>query len=328
MRKTCRGLVAVSAMCLLLSGCGAEGGAGSGSGKNTETGGISQSTYTKDDLHLNFSATIDETTIMDEKGIKVTAKGLTYSNYSADLELVLENNTEDDHEFCCGTAGYGYNSINGFGVGGGYFTQDVSAGGSETVTASFPLDELTLLGFTDIAEIGLGIQVAEGLDVYCESGEVTIRTSAAGSYELSGNPFITAMDGGILPAVYEYTINKSEKDVYKNGDISIESMYVYTNKSGAQCVMVQTYNAGSEKAYVNSRDIYVNGEEVYEGIWSSAGILPGKRAILTIDLSRVIDDYEESDVTKKGADSIAFTFRLNDERGSEVWSEPITIEMK
>ena len=136
MRKTCRVLVAVSAMCLLLSGCGAEGGAGSGSGKNTETGGISQSTYTKDDLHLNFSATIDEITIMDEKGIKVTAKGLTYSNYSADLELVLENNTDDDHEFCCGTAGYGYNSINGFSVGGGYFTQEELDGVRKVLNAA------------------------------------------------------------------------------------------------------------------------------------------------------------------------------------------------
>ena len=94
-----------------------------------------------------------------------------------------------------------------------------------------------------------------------------------------------------------------------------------------ECCHNLIVSKGSTKAYVNSRDIYVNGEDIHEGIWSSAGILPGKRAILTIDLSRVIDDYEESDVAKKGADSIAFTFRLNDERGSEIWSEPITIEM-
>ena len=70
---------------------------------------------------------------------------------------MLENNTADDHEFHCGIAGYGYNSINGFSVGEGYFNQEVSAGGSETVTAGFPLDEMTILGFTDIAEIGIGI---------------------------------------------------------------------------------------------------------------------------------------------------------------------------
>lgn len=326
MNKTLRKLVVLCTLCgITLVGCGNNYGTDGEKGSVLEKG---KASYTKDDLNLNFSATIDEQTIIDEKGIKVTAKNLTYSNYSADLELTLENNTNEDYEFYCGTAGYNYNSVNGYSMSGGYFNQDVAAGSSETVKASFSLEDLTILGFKDIAVIGLGIKVEQGLDVYYESGEVEIKTSAADSYDWNKNTFIEAMDGGILPAVYEYVINKTEKDVYSNGDISIESLYVFTNRSGAQSVFAQIYNSGSKKAYLNSRDIYVNGELVREGYWSSAEILPGKRGILSFDLSRAMEDYENSEVAENGADSIEFTFRLNDELGMEVWSTPIKITIR
>ena len=206
--------------------------------------------------------------------------------------------------------------------------QDVTAGASENVTASFLLDNLILLGFTDIAVIGVGIQVSDSSGIYYESGEVEIKTSAYDSYDLTKNTFISAMDGEILPEVYNFSVNKAEKDIYTNGNISIESVYVLTNKNGNQMVIIQAYNSGSDKAYVNSRDIYVNGEEVYDGLWSAEGLLPGKRGVLTIDLSRIIDDYENSDIAKNGADSIAFTFRLNSARGVEIWSENISVQVK
>lgn len=334
LNKIWKTIVATLSLCITITGCNANIGSET---RTVNIKGQSQekvldeknvAAYTKDDLKSSFSATIDESTIIDEDEIKVIAKSLIYSSYSVELELELINNTSTDCTFRSGTMGYSYNSINGFSVAGGYFAQDVAAGRSETVTAQFSLDDLILLGFTDIAVIGVGIQVEDSSGIYYESGEVEIKTSAFDSYDLSINSFISAMDGDILSEVYDFTISKSEKEVYINGNISIESIYVLTSNEGKQAVFIQAYNSGSDKAFVNTRDIYVNGEEVYEGIWSSEGLLPGKRGVLTIDLSRVIDDYENSDLAKNGADSIDFTFRLNSARGEEIWSDKISIQIK
>lgn len=73
------------------------------------------------------AATISETVLVDQDGIKVTATELTYSKYAASLELTLENSTDSDYEIMSGTLGYSCNSVNGI-MTGGYFNCDVKAG--------------------------------------------------------------------------------------------------------------------------------------------------------------------------------------------------------
>lgn len=42
---------------------------------------------------FNKNATLDETVMVDEGGVKITATGLTYTNYSMELGLTIENNS-------------------------------------------------------------------------------------------------------------------------------------------------------------------------------------------------------------------------------------------
>ena len=62
------------------------------------------------------TATIEETVLVDENGVKITAKELTYGNYAAELTLVIENNSDKDLSFIANSIGYSCNSINGYMV--------------------------------------------------------------------------------------------------------------------------------------------------------------------------------------------------------------------
>ena len=45
---------------------------------------------------FNRNAALDETVLVDDGGIKITATGLTYTDYSAELALTIENNSGKD----------------------------------------------------------------------------------------------------------------------------------------------------------------------------------------------------------------------------------------
>ena len=64
---------------------------------------------------FNTNATLPETVLMDESGVKITATGLTYTAYSVDLQLTIENNS--GKALTIGDA-YGSLSVNGFSAEG------------------------------------------------------------------------------------------------------------------------------------------------------------------------------------------------------------------
>lgn len=77
---------------------------------------------------FNRNAALDETVLVDDGGIKITATGLTYTDYSAELALTIENNSGKDLSFVSGSLGYSCNSINGYMIDDGYLNCDVSNG--------------------------------------------------------------------------------------------------------------------------------------------------------------------------------------------------------
>lgn len=107
------------------------------------------------------TATMEETVLVDESNVKITATGLEYTDYDVTLSLTIENNTDQDLSFRSGTSGYSCNSINGYMVDDGYLNADVTAGKKTNETVSFNVDELTLLGLTDIADIELGFSITD-----------------------------------------------------------------------------------------------------------------------------------------------------------------------
>ena len=52
---------------------------------------------------FNVDATLEETVMVDEGGVKITATGLTYTDYSVDLDLTIENNSGKTLSFVSGS---------------------------------------------------------------------------------------------------------------------------------------------------------------------------------------------------------------------------------
>lgn len=106
-------------------------------------------------------ATLAETVLVDENGVKITATGLTYTAYSVDLELTIENNSGKDLSFVSGSLGYSCNSVNGYMIDGGYLNCDVADGKKANDAISFGYDALMLYGINEIADIEIGISMTD-----------------------------------------------------------------------------------------------------------------------------------------------------------------------
>ena len=149
-------IIAAVMMALALTACGNPSPAPA----DTKDGGNNQENEVIDQggegLTPVFSATINETVLVEEKDVKITATELTYTGYSAELELLIENNSDRDLSFYAGTLGYSVNSVNHYMIADGYLGEDVDAGMQARATMSFGLDQLMMYGITDIADIGLG----------------------------------------------------------------------------------------------------------------------------------------------------------------------------
>ena len=129
------------------------------------------------------AANIEETVLVDENDIKITATELNYTDYSVELGLLIENNSSVNLSFTSGTLGCDRNAVNGYMVGDGYLNADVSAGKKSHESISFSKDALALYGITEVANIQIGFSVQDDdyEDFYTGMGQV--NTSAADSYD-------------------------------------------------------------------------------------------------------------------------------------------------
>lgn len=125
--------------------------------------------------------TLEETVLLDEGGIKVTATDLTdYGLGGApDLELHVENNTDGD--IMVQTSEYA--AVNGCMVRGIASIQ-ASAGDSADDTVMFLDDEFEAAGIETVSDIKLAVRAIDAdWNEICSSDYVTIKTSAYGTVE-------------------------------------------------------------------------------------------------------------------------------------------------
>ena len=99
-KKLAMSLVAVM---LLLSACGgpASGGGSSSPGQANTSGpsAVPAPSAGGNAIQFDPSATIEETVLVDESDIKITATGIKYTAYDVKLSLAIENNSDQDLSF-------------------------------------------------------------------------------------------------------------------------------------------------------------------------------------------------------------------------------------
>lgn len=236
------------------------------------------------------SATLEETVMWDSDGVKITATGLSYSNYSVDLGLQIENNTEENLSFISNSLGYSCNAINGYMVDGGYLNCDVSAGKIANNTISFGIDELLMYGISGIAsiEIGFDIEDSDNNDIY--TGPLSVATSLDASYDYDADTYAEAIVSDAVSCVYGYSVESYEQtEIYNQNDIRIISECLIRNEDGEYVLLLEAESNANDLVYVTTSNIVANGLVLYDYNWSSDSINPGNRRVIGLELSSMLE---------------------------------------
>lgn len=263
------------------------------------------------------SQKIEETVLMDENNVKITATELTYSDYAAQLHLLIENNSSKEYSFVSGAIGYSCNAINGYMVADGYLNIDVPAGSKAEDTVEFSISELRLYGINQIADMQIGFMIRdeEYNDFY--SGPRGVRTGAAEKYDYGKDTYLEAIKNNVVRAVYDYEIEYLSEDVlYDSGGMKVNAAVLVTNTEGEKVLLLEVQNNSEDLVSAVIKNVMINEEVNYEYLWSGTLVNPGAKAVIDISADSVLSaaDIEEGTVTE--ISSIAFTFSGNFEDGS------------
>lgn len=210
------------------------------------------------------SATIEETVLVDENDVKITVTGIKYTAYAVKLDLTIENNSDQNLSFHAGTMSYSCNSVNGYMVDDGYLYADVGPGKKSNKSVSFSVDELTLLGITDIADIEIGFSITtDGYDDYLITGPRQVRTSLADSYDYTVDTYRQAIaDSGLARQLGFTVIHESGETPFDQKGVRVLSQVLVTNSSGEPVLLVEVENTSGEMVYVSVGDTSLNGLSV------------------------------------------------------------------
>lgn len=239
---------------------------------------------------FNKDPVLPETVMVDENGVKITAKGLTYDEYYANLELLIENNSGKDLSFISGSVGYNCNSINGYMIREGYLNCDVADGKKANAVIQFNYDTLMLYGIHEIADIEIGFDIADDEYNHTYSGPRQLKTSAFDLHDYKTDPYQDAITSNAAMSTYGYDMSCFSKEaLYDKNGVKLLSSGVMTNQDGDSILLLELENTNEYVVYISTSNIGINGLVVNSSIWSSSTINPGKRCILDVQLSSVFD---------------------------------------
>lgn len=239
---------------------------------------------------FHTDAAIEESVLINEKNVKVTATDLNYTGYAVELHLLIENNSNKNLSFRAGTVGYSWNAVNGCMVDDGYLSADVQAGKRANESVSFSVDELLILGITEVADIQLGIQILDENDKCIYTGVSQINTAIADTHDYKKNTYAEMITSGALENEYDCSIDYfAEKELYNQKNVRIVSEVMMTKKDGEKGFLIELVNDTDEFVYGLVSDVSINGLMVYGGLWSSASLNPHSKRIMELKLTSMLD---------------------------------------
>lgn len=268
---------------------------------------------------FNKNASLAETVMVDEGGVKITATGLNYTNYSVELELTIENNSGKDLSFISGSMGYSCNSINGYMVSNGYLNCDVANGKKTNDTISFSYDGLMLYGINEIADMEIGFDMSDDDYNHTYSGPRQVKTSAFDTHDYSKDCYQETITSRAAINTYDYDITHFSQDaLYDVNGVKLLSSGVMINQDGETALLLELENTTSDMVYVSTSDIAINDLVVSSSTWSSDAINPGKRGIVDVEISSVLDSEYWSIYGIKEVGSVALSLSQRNSDGNDI----------
>ena len=229
-------------------------------------------------------ATISETVLLDESGVKITAKSLSEDElFGTELKLMIENNSGKDLTFQCRNS-----SVNGYMMDA-MMSVDVADGKKANDAMTFMSSDLETCGIEAIADMEFSFHIftTEDWDTHLDTPKIQLKTSIADSYE--------------------YKFDDSGDVAYEGNDIKIVVKGLSEDDSiFGPGIVVYLENNGKKDITVQARDVSVNGFMI-DGIFSSS-VASGKRAIDSITFMK--SDLEENDITS--IEDVELSFHIYD----------------
>lgn len=246
-------------------------------------GEVKDPSNVKSDTIAAEKVSIDETVLVDESGIKITAKSLDVDGMlGSELKLLIENDSGKDLTFQCLSA-----SINGYMVET-IMSVDVVNGKKANDSIVFMDSDLELCGISSIADIDLVFNVFDtnDWDTYLKTGHIQLKTSIADSFEYSYD------DSGDL--------------AYEGNGIRIVVKGLSDESFLGSNIIVYIENTSDTDITVQTRGVSVNGFMI-DSIFS-CNVDAGKRAVDSITL--MDSDLEENGISS--IDDVELSFHVFD----------------
>lgn len=345
MKKTITALIAVG--CLTLTACDSSSAddlasdlnqstvqnISSGSSNEQSTSShiseISMSIFEPEEFKQ--TGTITETVLYDQNNVKITATGLTYNNYDAELELNIENNSVTDLEIRSGTMAYSCNSVNDYMVDMGYLNCEVAAGKKANDTVKFSYSSLRMYGINEIADIEIGFDI-DSADIFDDkfeeiyTGPCAVKTSVSDSYDYSESTFRKAMGSAAVQGEFGITTNYiSDDKLCDSNGISVISEVIAANKDGDKVLFLEVENSTSEEVNIRTSDIVFNGLKIYGSNYSYDTVNPGKKCIVDISFDNILDGqyWDSCGLSEINSVELGFTALKSDD--TEMFSTDLTV---
>lgn len=309
MKKKILSVLLMSAVVLSMAGCGGnaeitditEGTATTTAAKEAEADETTTTTeaevniLTEQSLLFSETPTISETVIVDEAGIKITAKELDAGGvFGAELKMLIENNSGKDLTIQCRNT-----SVNGYMVEN-MLSADVTNGKKVNNSITFMSSDFENCGIEKIADMEFSFYIfdSESWDTYLETDLIKIKTSISDSYE--------------------YKFDDSGELIYDDGGIRIIEKGLSEDSIFGPGVIVYIENLTENNITVQTRDVSVNGFMV-DPIFSS-DVASNKRAVSEITFLE--SDFEENGITS--IENLELSFHIMD---ADSWSDITDTEM-
>ena len=239
---------------------------------------------------FNPSGTIEETILFEEGDVRITATELTYGGYSADLQLLIENNSGEELNFTSGTLGYSCNSVNGMMVEDGYLNCDVAEGKKAMERISFGYDTLRLYGIREIADLEVGISIVDQDYDRMDLPPFRVLTSLHEQYAYDPLSYQKTISSAAAQNTFGYEVSCFADDrLYEQAGIAVLSQALIKNADGASMLLVEAENQSGEIRTLSAENVAVDNVIVHRGASGSVTLAPGKRGLIDLDLSTVLD---------------------------------------
>ena len=277
---------------------------------------------------FDTQGTIEKCVLYDENNIKITANELSYSNFSANLSVTIENNSNKNYSFSCGSMGYSVNSINGYMIEDGYLNIELEPGKSSTDDIKFKFDNLFVYGISCIADINIGFNISDDDYNSIQTGALSIKTSLDKSYDYEKNTYNIVMNNGQIEEKFNCKVKSfNEDELYNEYNVKIISSSLVTNKDNENSLLLEIENNAAEPVYVTTKNVKLNGIEIYDSLCSADVINANTKLLSDISLESLLDKYDGDKSNLKIIKEISFEFSVGDSYFDTSGNKQITISL-